>query len=159
VRSADDDSLWESFDENRVISEKPELDKDDLEELAMEYADADDYDEDGELPNNFLDSIPHEAIMQAKWKAIRQPLLPDVADFDPKKVDYTCKQSLRDKFKDTGLQIVVKMASIELTPEKPEFPAGGWHVSLHVIPPTILYLRVAPQQREPVLIMCRSKVK
>lgn len=35
---------------------------------------------------------------------------------------------LREKFKDAGLQIIVKMASVELTPDKPEFPAGGWHI-------------------------------
>jgi hypothetical protein len=44
-------------------------------------------------------------------------------------VDYAPKQSLREKFKEKGLQVIVKMASIELTPEKPEFPAGSWHVS------------------------------
>ncbi|PWI65084.1 hypothetical protein PCL_07383 [Purpureocillium lilacinum] len=43
-------------------------------------------------------------------------------------MDYTPKQSLRKKFKENGLQIIVKMASIELTPEKPEFPSGGWHL-------------------------------
>lgn len=37
-------------------------------------------------------------------------------------------QRLFDKFRDAGLQIIVKMASIELTPEKPHFPHGSWHV-------------------------------
>lgn len=36
------------------------------------------------------------------------------------------KGGLRGKFQD--LQVIVKMASIELTPEHPEFPAGGWHI-------------------------------
>jgi hypothetical protein len=44
---------------------------------------------------------------------------------------YTVEQTLRERFKDTGLQVIVKMVSIELTPEKPRFAAGGWHVSLH----------------------------
>ena len=35
---------------------------------------------------------------------------------------------LRKKFKDTGLQIIVKLASIYLTPEKPRYPGGSWHV-------------------------------
>ncbi|ROW11546.1 hypothetical protein VMCG_01299 [Cytospora schulzeri] len=38
----------------------------------------------------------------------------------------TLKGGLQAKFKD--LQVIVKMASIELTPENPEFPAGGWHI-------------------------------
>lgn len=36
-------------------------------------------------------------------------------------------RGLREKFEARGLQIIVKMASIELTPENPEFPAGSWH--------------------------------
>lgn len=35
---------------------------------------------------------------------------------------------LRNKFQDTGLQVIVKMTSIELTPDKSAFPAGGWHI-------------------------------
>ncbi|KAI9162821.1 hypothetical protein HJFPF1_04414 [Paramyrothecium foliicola] len=35
-------------------------------------------------------------------------------------------QSLKEQYKD--LQVIVKMASIELTPEMPDFPAGNWHV-------------------------------
>ncbi|KAJ4422161.1 hypothetical protein N0V82_003245 [Gnomoniopsis sp. IMI 355080] len=35
---------------------------------------------------------------------------------------------LRDKFRKPGLQIIVKMSSIELTPEKPEFASGGWQI-------------------------------
>ncbi|PGH14080.1 hypothetical protein AJ80_06084 [Polytolypa hystricis UAMH7299] len=63
---------------------------------------------------------------EMKWMHIREPLLPEPDDVT--KVDYLCKESLRETFKATGLQIIVKMATIELTPEKPEFPVGGWHV-------------------------------
>jgi hypothetical protein len=62
-----------------------------------------------------------------KWEEIRDPILLGPSDFEP--VTYEVKQSLHERFKDTGLQVIVKMASIELTPEKPDFPAGGWHVS------------------------------
>lgn len=34
---------------------------------------------------------------------------------------------LREVYHARGVQIIIKMASIQLTPEKPEFPAGGWH--------------------------------
>ncbi|KAF5652098.1 hypothetical protein F25303_3571 [Fusarium sp. NRRL 25303] len=49
------------------------------------------------------------------------PLTPNVDD-------ETMAESLREKFKKDGLQIIVKIASIELTPEKPEFSAGSWHL-------------------------------
>lgn len=64
---------------------------------------------------------------ESKWKLLRQPALPDAVFED---VDYAPKSGKRlaEKFKESGLQIIVKIASIELTPDKPEFPTGGWHV-------------------------------
>jgi len=35
---------------------------------------------------------------------------------------------LRREFAGTGLQVIVKLANIELTPEKPEYGGGTWHV-------------------------------
>lgn len=31
------------------------------------------------------------------------------------------------------LQVIVKIGSIELTPEKPKFPAGSWHVEVSLV--------------------------
>jgi hypothetical protein len=66
-----------------------------------------------------------------RWHRIREPVQPQPGPFKDVDDFYAPKESARlsEKFKDSGLQIIVKMASIELTPEKPEFPAGGWHVS------------------------------
>jgi len=36
--------------------------------------------------------------------------------------------SLREKWAKRGLQVIVKLANIELTPEKPEYAGGSWHV-------------------------------
>ncbi|KAI6603354.1 hypothetical protein MCOR04_001755 [Pyricularia oryzae] len=33
-----------------------------------------------------------------------------------------------EKYKDSGLQVIVKIASIKLTPDKPGFAGGAWHV-------------------------------
>jgi len=71
-----------------------------------------------------------EDIQQLKWKHVRDPILPEPDDVT--EVDYLCRESLRETFKATGLQVIVKMATIQLTPEKPEFPMGGWHVSFLV---------------------------
>lgn len=66
-----------------------------------------------------------------KWHILRTPNQPEPDPFTDDKELYVLPEShqLSKKFKDSGLQIIVKMASIELTPEKPEFPVGGWHVS------------------------------
>lgn len=63
-----------------------------------------------------------------KWKIVRKARLPEPPLWDD--LDYAPREGSRliDRFRDSGLQVIVKMASIELTPEKPEFPAGGWHV-------------------------------
>jgi hypothetical protein len=62
-----------------------------------------------------------------KWKIVRRPVLPD---FPFEEITYAPKAGTRlsERFRDSGLQIIVKMASIELTPEKPDFPVGGWHI-------------------------------
>jgi hypothetical protein len=68
---------------------------------------------------------------ERKWHILRKPVQPQPGPFKDGDDYYNPKvnERLSEKFKDSGLQIIVKMASIELTPEKPEFPAGGWHVS------------------------------
>lgn len=60
------------------------------------------------------------------WQKTRIAIQPEPPAFEA--WDYGVKpgMSLREKFKD--LQVIVKMASIELTPEKPDFPQGSWHV-------------------------------
>lgn len=90
--------------------------------------------------------------LERKWRILRTPVLRDPEPFrevnyDPSGVpdilhDYRPGQpaspassnklphmrGLREKFEAQGLQIIVKMVSVELTPEKPEYPAGTWHV-------------------------------
>lgn len=100
----DDDHLWESFNAKELARHDVELDDDVLDDL------------DGD----------EEGIQRSKWEKVRDPLLPEPDHVF--KVDYTCRNSLREKFKATGLQVIVKMATIELNHEKPEFPIGGWHI-------------------------------
>lgn len=71
--------------------------------------------------------VSEEALAEEKWQRYRTPIYPEPLRYTA--VDYTPTRSIREMFKDEGLQIIVKMASIELTPEKPEFPGGSWHVS------------------------------
>lgn len=62
------------------------------------------------------------------WVQSRRPAIPEPS-FKNTKYAREPKKLLAEKFRDSGLQAIVKMASIELTPEKPEFHTGGWHVN------------------------------
>lgn len=82
----------------------------------------------------------------ARWVEIREPYQSDPPPFSTSKVEYAVDpaKTLREMFKDTGLQIIVKMASIELTPDNPEFAPGGWHVegqmNEHIVGTALYYL-------------------
>ncbi|KAM0253647.1 hypothetical protein ACHAQJ_007159 [Trichoderma viride] len=68
----------------------------------------------------------------AEWERTRKPVHPCVPEFED--INYAKRDTARlaQKFKNTGLQVIVKMTSVELTPEKPEFPAREWHVDGHM---------------------------
>ncbi|KZP11236.1 hypothetical protein FIBSPDRAFT_1050866 [Athelia psychrophila] len=54
---------------------------------------------------------------------------PEPEDFvDPGETEEANLSDLRDEFAKTGLQVIVKLANIHLTPEKPEYAGGTWHV-------------------------------
>lgn len=40
---------------------------------------------------------------------------------------------LEDEFRDQGLQVIVKLASIELTPENPSYDGGSWHLEVSIV--------------------------
>ena len=85
-----------------------------------------------------------EYIEERLFKLFRKPKHPDPLEYQP--IDYSIdpEDTLREQFRDTGLQIIVKMASIELTPEKPHFPGGNWHLegqlNEHIVGTAIYYL-------------------
>ena len=49
-------------------------------------------------------------------------------DFEPYQPQVAAQFSLRERFGKRGLQVIVKLANIELTPEKPTYGGGSWHV-------------------------------
>ncbi|MFI8371613.1 DUF4246 domain-containing protein [Streptomyces sp. NPDC085466] len=62
----------------------------------------------------------HEA-----WWETRRPVIPDAPDFTPPEVpDASARVDLRGR----RLQVIVKLATIHLTPDKPEYAGGSWHV-------------------------------
>ncbi|QNP61497.1 DUF4246 domain-containing protein [Streptomyces genisteinicus] len=59
------------------------------------------------------------------WWETRSPVVPDAPDFvPPVPADASARVDLRGR----RLQVIVKLATIHLTPEKPEYPGGSWHV-------------------------------
>ncbi|KAK3377284.1 hypothetical protein B0T24DRAFT_592900 [Lasiosphaeria ovina] len=81
------------------------------------------------------DEDPYRAPGQSRWERTREPVQLEPPAFASNQVNHAIKpaKTLREQFKDSGLQIIVKIASIELTPEKPAttpcpglLPSIGW---------------------------------
>ncbi|TQL77532.1 uncharacterized protein DUF4246 [Stackebrandtia endophytica] len=61
----------------------------------------------------------------SEWREDRHPVLPDAPEFDASTLpEHAHQVSLRGR----RLQVIVKLANIHLTPDKPEYPGGSWHV-------------------------------
>lgn len=85
---------------------------------------------------------PGESFTYEQWKeGLQNPILGDQAD--PFELYDVC---LQDTFRKRGLQVIVKLASIELTPEKPTYAGGSWHVegmrNEHIVATAIYYYDV-----------------
>ncbi|MFD5814295.1 DUF4246 domain-containing protein [Streptomyces sp. NPDC127038] len=62
---------------------------------------------------------------QDDWWQNRRPVVPDAPAFSaPETPDESARVDLRGR----GLQVIVKLATIHLTPDKPEYAGGSWHV-------------------------------
>ncbi|MFF0741300.1 DUF4246 domain-containing protein [Streptomyces sp. NPDC004111] len=62
---------------------------------------------------------------QDNWWYEREPEIPDAPEFTaPQPADDAVRVDLRG----SRLQVIVKLATIHLTPEKPEYAGGSWHV-------------------------------
>ena len=70
-----------------------------------------------------------EELKRAKWAEVKEAKLPEPLEFSS--VDYlvTEDESIREIFRETGLQVIVRISGVELTPEQPEVKIGGWRVS------------------------------
>ncbi|KAL4882175.1 hypothetical protein BJY04DRAFT_217497 [Aspergillus karnatakaensis] len=66
-------------------------------------------------------------IMQ-EWQD-RQHVVPPEPDlFKPPSSTNTNPVNLQKQFAEKGLQVIVKLANIELTPDKPTYEGGSWHI-------------------------------
>lgn len=81
---------------------------------------------------NTLHPEPGEAYTYDEWKTGRSAKKHGSHGNIPRAIlrhDYQ-KVSLEKEFRDQGLQVIVKLASVELTPEKPEYSGGSWHLEV-----------------------------
>ncbi|KAJ5635052.1 uncharacterized protein N7484_008365 [Penicillium longicatenatum] len=64
------------------------------------------------------------------WLASRPIKQPEPGRFDRNyALDYYDEPvNLREQFKNQNLQVIVKLANIELTPDKPDYEGGTWHI-------------------------------
>jgi hypothetical protein len=63
---------------------------------------------------------------QEAWQERRQPIHPEPRGFQAPEPEQ--EEPLLEQFRENGLQVIVKLANIELTPEKPEYEGGSWHI-------------------------------
>lgn len=60
------------------------------------------------------------------FKETKRLVFPEPDEFVP--LPQPAPFDLKTKYGERGLQVIVKLASIHLTPEKPEYEGGTWHV-------------------------------
>ncbi|MEU0435851.1 DUF4246 domain-containing protein [Streptomyces sp. NPDC006290] len=60
-----------------------------------------------------------------EWWENRRPTIPDAPAFTPPELP---EESARVDLRGRRLQVIVKLATIHLTPDKPEYHGGSWHV-------------------------------
>ncbi|RSO09213.1 DUF4246 domain-containing protein [Streptomyces sp. WAC 05379] len=73
----------------------------------------------------YAEAVRAWAEAQDDWWENRSPVVPDAPAFTPPELpDVSARVDLRGR----SLQVIVKLATIQLTPEKPEYQGGTWHV-------------------------------
>ncbi|MET7644345.1 DUF4246 domain-containing protein [Streptomyces sp. NPDC005426] len=91
------------------------------------------YDSEPEFPDKsaYGDAEAHAEAVRAweeaqdDWWENRRPVIPDAPAFTPPELpDESARVDLRGR----RLQVIVKLATIHLTPDKPDYPGGSWHV-------------------------------
>ncbi|WP_330176162.1 DUF4246 domain-containing protein [Streptomyces sp. NBC_01498] len=91
------------------------------------------YDSEPEPPDksSFSDDAAYDEALHAweaaqdDWWENRRPVVPDAPAFAPPQLP---DESTRVDLRGRRLQVIAKLATIHLTPDKPEYPGGSWHV-------------------------------
>ncbi|WP_078615334.1 DUF4246 domain-containing protein [Streptomyces sp. NRRL S-475] len=87
-----------------------------------EYPNASSYGDDGAA---YSEALRAWEAAHDDWWENRRPTIPDAPAFTmPELPDESARVDLRGR----RLQVIVKLATLHLTPDKPEYPGGSWHV-------------------------------
>lgn len=70
------------------------------------------------------DSRKYDELLEA-WYSSRKIILPEPGEFKIRDIQ---KAEFSKHFPEGKIQVIVKLANIELTPEKPEYEGGTWHI-------------------------------
>ena len=81
--------------------------------------------------NNVNAPYHPDFITHCKWMILREPNIPEPCFEESHDIDYapTIGKRLIDRYGEYGLQVIVQMTSIELTPESPEFRTKEWQIA------------------------------
>ena len=110
--------LWDKTLSVLALQGKPRI-----ESGTVEY----DFPKGREVPSDFMPEDTWER--EERWERETRVLIqPEPKQYTPMKSSINTKYGLKTKFKDSGLQVIVKLANIELTSDKPDYEGGSWHI-------------------------------
>lgn len=92
---------------------------------GVEYEDDDE--PEPEFPENEDADYDKYEERLSTWYESRKIVLPEPGEFHIKKTLYE-KMNFLKHFPEGNFQVIVKLANIELTPEKPKYEGGTWHI-------------------------------
>ncbi|KAL2818046.1 hypothetical protein BJX63DRAFT_419353 [Aspergillus granulosus] len=99
-----------------------------IEFKGVEYAEGTKSESEVERELDEIDDEDEYEERRAVWYASRQIVQPEPAEeFKVKKPLYE-EVDFRKHFPDQNFQVIVKLANIELTPDKPNYKGGTWHI-------------------------------
>ena len=107
--------IWKRWYDERIPFTKVEYEDDGLTEPEYPEEENDEYDVDDE----------YEERMSA-WYKSRKIIKPEPGEFQV--VGEEDKPNFVEDFAEGKIQVIVKLANIELTPEEPEYQGGSWHI-------------------------------
>jgi len=122
--------LWDEVLSSVKALSNPRID---MESTEYEWPQGKEVPEDYTVPEDERDEFYGEDMdeyeRQEKWeKSSRVLVMPEPGLFKPFVYSERDKVDLKTQFAEQGLQIIVKLANIELSPEKPDYEGGSWHV-------------------------------
>ena len=94
-----------------------------------------------------------------QWESTRPIILPEPASFEPRKEMYSA--NLREQFPEKKLQIIVKLANIELSPDNPQYEGGSWHIEgqlVRVLHPLVNYVYILIFNRTSASALLQSTI-